>query len=290
MELDSITALIETVRIGSINKAAEQLGYTQSGLTYIVNSVEDTLGIKIIQRGHSGITLTDEGQQLMPALMALSSSYDKLLDYTQFIRRSSESQRIRIGVYASLSFEWLPDLISGYHRIHPNVVFDIKASVLELNEMLKEQTVDLVFCEENILTDADWTFITDDPMYAVISRDLPLADEEEITLEKLSDYLVIMPTLLPNNAVSIQLRKKNIHYPNQLNLSTEDGSLTLKMTARSHGVSFVSSLFRTECPDSCVMKPFTPPIIRKIGMAVNRSCPPGAAVDDFMKYILKSSC
>ena len=155
--------------------------------------------------------------------------------------------------------------------------------------MLKEQTVDLVFCEENILTDADWTFIMNDQMYAFISRDFPLADEDEITLEKFSDYLVIMPTLLPNNAVSVRLQKKNIHYPHQFNLSTEDSSLTLQITARNHWVSFISSLFRAECPDSCVMKLFTPLIVCRIGVAFNRSCPPGAAADDFMNYILKIS-
>ena len=52
MDTKKVDALIETVRTGSINKAALELGYTQSGLTYLLNSLEGELGVIAGQEEH----------------------------------------------------------------------------------------------------------------------------------------------------------------------------------------------------------------------------------------------
>ena len=70
VDTKKVAAFIETVRAGSINKAAVSLGYTQLGLTYILNSLEDELGLKLLERNHSGISLTSDAEELYPLLEA----------------------------------------------------------------------------------------------------------------------------------------------------------------------------------------------------------------------------
>ena len=60
----NIRVLLDTIKIKSINKAAEELGYTQSGLTYLLNSLEEELGVPLLVRNRRGEYLSEEGNQL----------------------------------------------------------------------------------------------------------------------------------------------------------------------------------------------------------------------------------
>ena len=64
MDDRKIEALLTTVKTGSFSKAAEELSCTQSAVTQMMNTLEDELGVKILQRSHNGVRLTEQGEQL----------------------------------------------------------------------------------------------------------------------------------------------------------------------------------------------------------------------------------
>ena len=66
MESKKLEALLMAVDLGSFTKAAEVLGYTQSGLTHMMNSLEKEVGFTLLERGRSGVRLTAAGHH--PAL------------------------------------------------------------------------------------------------------------------------------------------------------------------------------------------------------------------------------
>ena len=68
MDSKKFEILMTAVNLGSFSKAAEVVGYTQSGLTHLMNGLEREIGMKLIQRDHSGVTLTEAGQALLPAI------------------------------------------------------------------------------------------------------------------------------------------------------------------------------------------------------------------------------
>ena len=57
--------IITTARCGSLNKAAAELGYTQPSLWYIINNIENDLGVKLFDRTRRGVTLTEAGKRLV---------------------------------------------------------------------------------------------------------------------------------------------------------------------------------------------------------------------------------
>mgnify|MGYP000190533840 CR=1 FL=1 len=61
------------VDLGSFSKASEVVGYTQSGLTHLVNSLEREIGFPLIVRSHNGISLTEQGRDLMPDIRSVSA-------------------------------------------------------------------------------------------------------------------------------------------------------------------------------------------------------------------------
>lgn len=66
------------VDLGSFSKASEVVGYTQSGLTHLVDSLEREIGLTLVRRDHSGIALTEEGEALMPAIREFLRANAKL--------------------------------------------------------------------------------------------------------------------------------------------------------------------------------------------------------------------
>ena len=78
MDSKKLEILITAVDLGSFSKAAEVVGYTQSGLTHLVDSLEREIGLTLVQRDHSGISLTKEGEALMPVIREFLRANAKL--------------------------------------------------------------------------------------------------------------------------------------------------------------------------------------------------------------------
>ena len=65
MESKKLEAFLMAVDMGSFTKAAEVLGYTQSGLTHMMNSLEKEIGYPVLERGRSGVRLR-AGESSLP--------------------------------------------------------------------------------------------------------------------------------------------------------------------------------------------------------------------------------
>ena len=61
-------ALITISETGSITNAAERMGYTQFGITQMINSLKKELGVKLLTRTNKGVFLTPHGTELLPLM------------------------------------------------------------------------------------------------------------------------------------------------------------------------------------------------------------------------------
>lgn len=57
---------MKTVEYGSFTRAGELLGYTQSNISHMVNDLETEWRVSLLERKHSGVSLTSDGTALMP--------------------------------------------------------------------------------------------------------------------------------------------------------------------------------------------------------------------------------
>ena len=68
MDSKKLEILMTAIDLGSFTKASEVVGYTQSGLTHMMDALEREVGFSLLQRDHNGIQLSPQGRQLMPAI------------------------------------------------------------------------------------------------------------------------------------------------------------------------------------------------------------------------------
>ena len=96
MDTEKYEALLTAVRLGSLTQAARELGYTQSGLTHMMNALETECGVPLLQRGHAGVTLTSQGQALLPRIEGLLDAA-RALEREQAQLRGGRETLVRVG-------------------------------------------------------------------------------------------------------------------------------------------------------------------------------------------------
>ena len=62
---------LKTVECGSFTKAAEELNFSQSGISHAISSLEEELGVTLLSRNRGGVTLTGDGRALLPQIQQL---------------------------------------------------------------------------------------------------------------------------------------------------------------------------------------------------------------------------
>lgn len=108
--------LMTAVDLGSFSKASEVVGYTQSGLTHLVDSLEREIGFPLIRRSYSGIALTEAGENLLPDIRQFLQANATLENKIQAVREQQE-ESIRVAAYASIAMYWMPEILYRFRRL-----------------------------------------------------------------------------------------------------------------------------------------------------------------------------
>lgn len=146
MDSRKLEILMTAVDLGSLSRAAEVVGYTQSGLTHLVDSLEREIGLTLVQRDHSGIALTEEGNALMPAIREFLRANARLENQISAITEKS-AQTIRVAAYASIAMRWMPEILYRFRRVCPHIDVDLRTVDHELEpfELLEAWRTDVIF-------------------------------------------------------------------------------------------------------------------------------------------------
>ena len=73
MSLKKYEAFVRTVELGSLTKAAEAMGSTQSRISHVLSALEEEYGFVLLRRNRSGVRLTEAGEQMEGIALLVSS-------------------------------------------------------------------------------------------------------------------------------------------------------------------------------------------------------------------------
>ena len=173
MDSKKLEILMTAVDLGSFSKASEVVGYTQSGLTHLVDSLEREIGLTLVRRDHSGIALTEEGEALMPAIREFLRANAKLENRIAAITEKS-TRTIRVAAYASIAMRWMPEILYRFRRVCPHIDVDLRTVDHELEpfELLEKWQTDVIFAARQSGFACDWTPLHDDAMVKLATQPL----------------------------------------------------------------------------------------------------------------------
>ncbi|MFH4452080.1 LysR family transcriptional regulator [Vibrio alginolyticus] len=121
-EYPSIRALRTFVAVSnylSFSKAADALCITQSAVSKQIASLEQLVGLPLIQRRASGIELTEEGKRYLPQV---TEALELIQHATaNLIQSDSKQELLTVDVTPSFASLWLIPNIDDFHQQHPNI-------------------------------------------------------------------------------------------------------------------------------------------------------------------------
>ncbi len=269
MDSKKISALLLAVEKGSLTSAAAELGYTQSGLTHMMNALEQELGMNLLVRSKNGVRLSPAGEALKPKMQALLASAQALEDEAAQLRQRSSST-LRLGAYSSVASRWLPAILAFFRNADPNtdVTIDV-GGVPDIYEKLKSDQLDcaIVSYQESLCQGLNYTHLADDPLIAVVQENdehssvFPIADFGSQDFLMPSDGFDMDITPLFNRYLGRE--QPRIRYTNL------SDSAIASMVEHKLGVSLLSELIMQDILASVRTLPLDPPVYRKLGIAAN---------------------
>lgn len=264
MDTKKLEALAAAVEHGSFTRAAEALGYTQSGMTHMMNSLERDIGFPVLLRGRAGVRLTPAGERIYPLVRQVLSA-SQALDREIALINSHKEDTIRVAAYSSIAMHWLPEVIQQFRRAHPDVGVDIQmGSVQEVYRWVQEGRVDMCFASRQESVALDWTPLRDDELFAILPPDYDNGGRDVFPVGDFAGKEFLMPSMGFNLDI---MRVLNRHGVLPLIRTTQvSDSVIISMVEHGLGVSVLSELVLKGRRDAVQAVPLDPPAFRELGI------------------------
>lgn len=267
MESKKLEALLMAVDLGSFTKAAEVLGYTQSGLTHMMNSLEKEVGFTLLERGRSGVRLTEEGERIAPAVREFLQANARLDSVIEQVD-SSRTEIIRVSAYASIAMHWLPGIIQRFREECPDVDVDIRMAdhVDVPYELLAQGKMDAILVSPQDEGQYEWVHLADDPMFAVLPKDFDTQGMTAFPLAAFEARDFIMPSQGFDKDIMRIFNRIGVK-PHILPTWVDDPTV-ISMVSHGLGVSMMTELTVRGRTDGVKLLPVEPASSRELGLAV----------------------
>ena len=119
MELRNLITFIYVAELGSFTKAAEQLGYSQSTISFQIKQLEDEIGCLLFERINHTITLTERGHDLVSYAHQIRALTD---EYKDSLTKEEECKgHIHIVTPDSVCEEMIYSHYIDFHNKYPYI-------------------------------------------------------------------------------------------------------------------------------------------------------------------------
>ena len=191
LELFRIFDTVATVR--SFSSAAEELKISQPAVSQAVRRMEEQLGARLFERGHRGVSLTQEGDTIYSyvhtALRMIGTGVERALE-----RNALRDTHLRIAAGDSAAKWYLAPLIREFASQYPNVVIRVLAGkTSDTLTLLQERKADIGFVNMPISADGvifEECFTLHDVFIA--GKEYENLKNRTVSLQELTTYPLIM--------------------------------------------------------------------------------------------------
>ncbi|MGI6020921.1 MAG: LysR family transcriptional regulator [Lachnospiraceae bacterium] len=285
MDKLNTAVFLMVVETGSFSKAAERLGYTQAGVSYIVSTMEEELGIKLFVRDYSGIRLTAEGREILPYIKQVDISSKRLRQKIDDMS-NLEVGSIKVQIFDSISIHWIPGIIKKYKADYPGIEIELitEENSKRAEEMVVSQEVDCGFFLTEPKCKVDSFPLLKEAIKVVVSPDDPIAKMDVFPIEKLGDYPFISMAFDTTTGIR-DLFVKNGQMPRTAFVMDNDYA-AMAMASAGLGFCIFPELLLRDAPYEIKTLDFAPPQSRQISIATKDINNCSNAAKKFIEYTI----
>ena len=205
LRLRDLRLLQEVVRLGSMAKAARELGITQPAVSKALSDLERLLGVRLLDRGASGVVPTSYGDALLRHANVMFDELRRVnLDLAHLADPSVGALRIACPEFIAAGI--LPVALERFGRRFPRVVVDVvqAENIAPEFRLLRDRQVDLMIgrvlaAQPSAQEDITIELLFGERLHVVAGASSPWASKRKI---KLGDLVRERWTLPPGDSVA----------------------------------------------------------------------------------------
>lgn len=266
MDIRKLQLFADVAETENFTKSGNRMGYTQSGVSHMLKSLEDEMGFFLFIRSKQGVKLTKSGQAILPAVRSLLSKYENLQQTINEIN-GIETGSLSIATFSSISINWLPKIIYEYKLKFPEVDINVmEGGTDDIIQWVESDICDLGFVSHRKTENMEWFSISDDPLYAVVPKGSPKPEKGSIDIKRFQDQPFIISAMGTDYDVHHALSTSKIS-PDIL-FSSKDDHAIVSMVANGLGISILPGLTIAGFHDIIDFYPLNPYYSRELGICV----------------------
>ncbi len=283
MEKLNSDVFLKVVETGSFKRAADALGYTQAGISYIINAMEEEFGLKLFHREYGGVRLTPDGEYLHPLIQRIHDDEHYLQEAINEVR-NLQTGTVRVLTFNSVYINWLPGIIRKFKERYPNIEFEISSCEEDskAEEMIRNGDVDCGFLSNPPTLGIDYFPLMEDSFLATLPLDHPMADKKKFPLSEIGNYPYIMFSFDKRDFNPLVFRDD---ITPQTVLTVDNDFAAMAMVSQGLGMAIFPQILLNDAPFPLRCLEFDPPVERTIVVATRSMDTCTRAAREFIRCV-----
>ena len=187
MNITRYQIFLKVAERGNFTRAAEELGFTQSTVSHAIQTLETDVGLPLLVRNRSGVTLTADGRVLLPYITEICQAQHRLEEAAKDLK-GMETGLVRVATFTSVSVQWLPYILKSFQQKYPGIEFEIlPGDYNQIEQWVAEGRADCGFLRLPGAMGLDAWLLHQDQLRVIVPCSHPLAGREPFPRQALAE-------------------------------------------------------------------------------------------------------
>ena len=244
ISLRQMRYLIALEETRHFREAAESCGISQPSLSVQIKTMEDALGLTLVERGRGPVRLSLAGREVARRAHGILDAAQGILDLSVTLK-SGLGGTIRLGTSATLGPYLMPHVISDLRASHPDLRLYIReAAPRDLLRELHDGVHDLILTQLPVSgATLSHARLFREPLAVALPAEHPLAARDTLDNDDLSNKTIL--SLSPAYALYDMISALCVETGAHLSREYEGTSLDAlrQMVAMNMGLTFLPALY-----------------------------------------------
>ena len=251
MELRNLITFTHVAELGSFTKAAEQLGYSQSTISFQIKQLEEELDCLLFERINHTISLTERGHELVSYAHQVRALTD---EFKENLNKEEElSGHIHIVTPDSVCDDMITTNYIDFHNKFPNISIKFTtADTLVMFDMLDHNEADIIITLDTHSYNKDYVIAKEEQlsMHFVASSNSKFAGKKNLKIKDIINEPFILTEYGQGyrRVLDKELAKRSLEITPILEIGRTD--MITSLVAKGDMISFLPDFVTKEYIDS----------------------------------------
>lgn len=270
-----LEAFLAVAELGSFRKAAERLHLSQTALSHRLRKIEEELGVRLLARTSREVSLTEQGQAVLPRVKAQMSELNAILAELQEGARLSR-QRVTFACLPTVVVNTLPHIMADFVAEYPAV--DLFLRDLPVTEVIEQVRSGAVEFGITLLGATHWDLqgelLIAEPYHLLMARSHRLARRSSVTMDDLRGEDLVRIRTQSTNRELVEVALDPVMADLRWRYEVLNAATALAMVSTGRALTVLPRQMGLLGWADVVGRPFSDvTLVRKVGLLTRRGVP-----------------